>query len=145
MSPLTYSSLAKIPEHPKHKQTHEDNLVVHDHRSIATADVRYSLAKRTNWREDGLFFEYRGYISISLADVMLACSEMAIDHADGRVVNGETRYDSTLVKVSTNSSRGTTNMIYFVSVYAAHSSFDRGDGNVLERYALGTLDEHTAK
>jgi hypothetical protein len=69
--------------------------MITDHRPVPAPRVRDGILARACNRK-GSFFKYRSYVCVSLPNVILARSKMAINKAYRRVLNHETRNDRTL-------------------------------------------------
>ena len=73
--------------------TYEDELMVQDHRTIASIDIRNGLLGVGQHR---LVLNNSSRVGVTLSYMMLASGKMAIDEADRRVIHDEPRDDTAL-------------------------------------------------
>jgi hypothetical protein len=122
--------------------------MVEDHRPIASTNEP-NLFDRFR-REHVGFFQKSCHVRVALTDVMLSCSQVAINETQTRIVNYESCNNATLqrtplVNFTTlpHSKHGVQIELYLISISPSHSPFNGGDRSILQRNLLCTLDKHT--
>ena len=76
--------------------THENDLMIEDHRTIAAVHIGKRILYDVGLWEELLILQDGSYVGITLPNVGLPCGKMTIDETDRRVVDDETRNDASL-------------------------------------------------
>ncbi len=76
-------------------ETHENDLVIHNHRTVAATCIRDRLNRLRRWKYL-LLFENRCYVVIPSPSVVLTGCKVAVDEADRRIIDGQPSDNATL-------------------------------------------------
>ena len=114
--------------------------MVQDHRTIASIDIRDGLL---GVRQHRLVLDNSSRVGVTLSHMMLASGKMAIDEADGGIVDYEPRDDTALHNTRSATHRHDEEELstHLVPISATHPPLDGRDRLVLERRMLRVFDK----